>query len=97
MPNVTVVYCPRDAVWQRELRLEQGATLRSAIETSGVLAAFPELRMEELDTGVFGRRRELDAVLAEGDRVEIYRPLRVEPKDARRRRAELRRRKPPPR
>jgi len=94
MLSVKVVYCPPDTVWAREVRLEEGATLRSAILASGVIGAFPDLRIEALDVGVFSRRREMDEVLKDGDRVEIYRPLLVEPKEGRRRRAELRRRKP---
>lgn len=91
--RVTVVYCPPETLWMREVDLAAGATLRGAIEASGVLTAFPELERGGLAAGVFSRRRELDEPLHEGDRVEIYRPLLVEPKDARRLRAGSRRRK----
>ena len=60
------------------LELEQGATVRAALEAAGMPTAQP--------VGIFGRRVDLDARLADGDRVELYRPLRVEPKEARRRR-----------
>ena len=60
------------------LELEQGATVRAALQAAGMPPDQP--------VGIFGRRVELDAPLADGDRVELYRPLRVEPKEARRRR-----------
>jgi putative ubiquitin-RnfH superfamily antitoxin RatB of RatAB toxin-antitoxin module len=91
--RVCVVYCPPGTVWQREVELQEGATVRAALAASEVLAAFPALTLERIDVGVFNRPRALDAPLADGDRVEIYRPLEIDPKEARRRRAELRRRR----
>jgi hypothetical protein len=61
------------------LELEQGATVRVALRAAGMPLDQP--------VGIYGRRVALDARLADGDRVEIYRPLRAEPQDARRRRA----------
>ena len=60
------------------LELAQGATVRMALQAAGMPLDQP--------VGIFSRRVELDARLADGDRVELYRPLRVEPKEARRRR-----------
>jgi len=59
--------------------LEAGATVRAALDAAGKAGA--------RSVGIFGRRVLLDAPLADGDRVEIYRGLRADPKDARRRRA----------
>jgi putative ubiquitin-RnfH superfamily antitoxin RatB of RatAB toxin-antitoxin module len=75
------------------LEVPEGATLRSAIAKSGVVDAHPGLQLEQLDIGVFSRPRSLDDRAQEGDRIEIYRPLMVDPKEARRHRAELRRRR----
>jgi len=61
------------------LELEQGATVRAALRAAGMPLDQP--------VGIYGRRVALDARLADGDRVEIYRPLRAEPQDARRQRA----------
>lgn len=61
------------------LELEQGATVRVALRAAGMPLDQP--------VGIYGRRVALDACLADGDRVEIYRPLRAEPRDARRQRA----------
>jgi uncharacterized protein len=74
------------------LSLGEGVTVREAIEASGLLARFPEIDLGVLKVGVFGKIQALDAVLADRDRVEIYRPLKVDPKVARQRRVEKTRR-----
>lgn len=72
--------------------LPDGATVRDAIDASGVLALHPEIDLDRAKTGVFGKLAPLDAPLADHDRVEIYRPLIVDPKVARQRRVEKTRR-----
>jgi putative ubiquitin-RnfH superfamily antitoxin RatB of RatAB toxin-antitoxin module len=91
--RVSVVYCTPQAAWTSEIDLADGATVGEAIEKSGVLAAHPELQLPSLNVGVFSRPRSLEAAARDGDRIEIYRPLLVDPKEARRHRAQLRRRK----
>ncbi len=88
--RVCVVYARPDAVWERFVEVEPGEAIRVAIERSGIEATLG-LR-GTLSVGVFGRLRSLDDPLRDGDRVEIYRPLQVDPKEARRIRADLRRR-----
>jgi len=61
------------------LALEPGATVRAALLAAGLPLDQP--------VGIYGRRVTLDHRLADGDRVELYRPLRADPKEARRRRA----------
>lgn len=61
------------------LELEEGATVRAALAASG--------RAPGEAVGIHGRRVSLDTPLADGDRVEIYRPLQADPKQARRKRA----------
>ena len=73
-------------------RLPEGATLQQAIEASGILRRHPEIDLGAQKVGVFGKLKPLDAVLADHDRVEIYRPLKVDPKMARQRRVEKTRR-----
>lgn len=63
-------------------------TLEEAIERSGIRAEFPGLKVDPTAVGIFGRKAHMGQVLSEGDRVEIYRPLIADPKEARRRRAE---------
>ena len=69
------------------LSLPAGATLRDAVAASGVLERHRELSLETHAFGIFGRRAGLETRLAPGDRVEIYRALAVDPKEARRQRA----------
>ena len=65
----------------------QGLTVREAIERSGILTRFPEIDLTINKVGVFGKLAKLDQVLRVGDRVEIYRPLIADPKQARKKRA----------
>ena len=82
---VEVLYgsAPR-TVWHWRGRLPAGATLAQALRASGLLAAHPGLDPAQLATGLWGRRCELSTPLRDGDRVEVYRPLAVDPKEARR-------------
>jgi uncharacterized protein len=66
------------------LELEAGATVRTALAAAGLTTVHA--------VGIYGRRATLDTRLADGDRVEVYRPLQAEPQAARRRRALSRRR-----
>jgi len=86
--SVSVCYADVATVWQRALTLPPGATLADAIEASGFRQAFPGVDPAQTGTGVYGRRRPLEHVLHDHDRVEIYRPLVFDPKESRRRRAE---------
>jgi putative ubiquitin-RnfH superfamily antitoxin RatB of RatAB toxin-antitoxin module len=65
------------------VELRSGATLRDALAAAGFDAG-------NHPVGIFGKRAPLDHPLADGDRVEIYRPLAIDPKEARRRRARKR-------
>lgn len=71
------------------LEVEDGTTLLDAVRQSGIEREFPELDLQEAKYGVFGkatRTPETD-ILKAGDRVEIYRPLLIDPKQARANRA----------
>ena len=85
--TVEVVYALPDQVDATTVRLAAGATLRDAIEASGILQRHREIDLTVQKVGVFGEAAMLDARLADGDRVEIYRPLATDPKEARRHRA----------
>jgi len=69
------------------LRLPPGASVREAIEASGLRQRFPEIDLARNKIGIFGKQASLDTTLADHDRVEIYRPLIADPKELRRRRA----------
>ena len=86
--SVQVCYATPVRQFLRELTVAEGTTLHEAIRRSGVLDEVPEIDLSVLQVGVFGKRRKLDEVLRNGDRVEIYQPLIADPKDSRRRRAD---------
>jgi uncharacterized protein len=75
------------------VRLSAGATIAEAIERSGIRQRFPELEIDPGRLGVFASLRKPDDPLQNGDRVEIYRPLKMDPKVARRMAAESRKRR----
>jgi uncharacterized protein len=84
MIDVEVVYCARPGAVDRvELALPDGSTLAAALAASGVLTRHG-LNAEGLLVGIWGRTQPLGAVLRSRDRVEIYRPLQCDPKEARR-------------
>ena len=64
-----------------------GTTVREAILLSGILAQFPGIDLQSARFGIYGRAVKPGARVGEGDRVEIYRPLIADPKEARRHRA----------
>lgn len=85
--EVTVAYAPAARqVDHVVLTLPANATVAQALQRSGLLDRFPELALGTVQAGVWGRKAELEQVLRNQDRVELYRPLRVDPKVARRER-----------
>lgn len=84
--KVEVVDARPEGARVASVSLPAGATLRDAVAASNLLE---DLR--GCAFGIFGKRAELTQPLAEGDRVEIYRPLAMDPKEARRRRASKKR------
>ena len=88
MIRVEVIYATAARQQLISLELPEGATVRDAIVHSGVLEQNPGLDPDQCQPGIFSRRVALDHVLSAGDRVEIYRPLQIDPRDRRRRRAE---------
>ena len=90
--QVTVAYCAPGVEDISDVRLPSGATVRDAIEAAQIRARRPELQ-DAVDPGIWGRRCSLEQPLADGDRVELYRPLVIDPKEGRRARADLRRKR----
>lgn len=84
MISVEVVYASEDDQRLLSVRLPDCATVQAAIDASGILTIFPELRHQKLSVGIFSRPVPLGHVLQANDRVEIYRPLKIDPKEARR-------------
>ncbi len=67
-----------------ELRVPAGATVAMALHRSGLLELHPGIDLTQHAVGVWGKLRSLDDTLRDADRVELYRPLQVDPKEARR-------------
>ncbi|OWW22171.1 RnfH family protein [Noviherbaspirillum denitrificans] len=86
--RVQVCYARPGLQFLREMKVEEGATIRAAVESSGVLQEAPEIDIGQCRVGIFGKLKELDTLLHERDRIEIYRPLVADPKESRRKRAE---------
>lgn len=85
--RVSVLYSPAPRemlVW--EVALPPGATVLQALQASGLPAAFPALDLRQAAVGIWGRRARLEQLVCDCDRVEVYRPLKVDPKLARRER-----------
>jgi putative ubiquitin-RnfH superfamily antitoxin RatB of RatAB toxin-antitoxin module len=89
--NIEVAYAGDSSQAVIPLAIEAGSRLREAIFHSGIMHQFPELGSDphalNNRVGIFGEIKALDTVLNEGDRVEIYRALKIDPKEARKERA----------
>jgi hypothetical protein len=73
-----------------EVEVAKGATVADAIAAARIAQRFPELEVERLEVGVWSRVASRATRLREGDRVELYRALKADPKSMRRARARLR-------
>jgi len=82
--RVEVVWAQRERQTLVELAVPPGTTAAAAVEQSGIRARHPEIPFDA-QLGIHGQVVEAGRVLAEGERVEIYRPLPADPKDTRRR------------
>jgi putative ubiquitin-RnfH superfamily antitoxin RatB of RatAB toxin-antitoxin module len=85
--SVTIIYSP----WPRQsnhvpMTLAEPCTVLQALKSSGLLEKFPEIDNLHIPLGIWGRKVGISQLLRDQDRVEVYRPLRVDPKVARRER-----------
>lgn len=93
--TVEVAYALPNRQQLIEMQVAEGTTAYEAVQQSGILEQFPEIDIENAKMGIFGQalgtkglKPPKEHVLSEKDRVEIYRPLIVDPKEVRKRRAE---------
>lgn len=91
--DVEVAYALPQRQWLRRVRVARGTTVAGAVQASGLLEQCPGIVLEEGMVGIFSRPVPLSRELSGGERVEIYRPLAMDPKQARRQRAAVRRRR----
>lgn len=85
---VHVVYADPQAEMHAEVRLAAGSTIADAIAASGLSGTAD---MSALATGIWGKLETASTPLRNGDRVEIYRPLKADPNTARQHRVAKRR------
>ncbi len=87
--EVEVAYARPDRQRIVTLQVPEGTTLLEAAKLSGIADLFPEINLDEIDMGIFGKviKSPGEQSLREGDRVELYRPLKIDPKQARLNRA----------
>ena len=67
--------------------MPSGSTVADALEMSKIAASFPDADIAHMPTGIWGRPVQRDQTLVDGDRIEVYRELEIDPKEARRLRA----------
>lgn len=85
--SIEVIFATRERQEIVSVALEAGARAIDALRASRLCERYPEIDARSPRLGIFGKEVAPDALLADGDRVEIYRPLAIDPKDARRARA----------
>jgi putative ubiquitin-RnfH superfamily antitoxin RatB of RatAB toxin-antitoxin module len=85
--TVEVAYARTDEQRIVKLQIPTGCSVQQAIEQSGLLTTYIEIDLTQHKVGIFGKLSTLTTALQPGDRVEIYRPLIADPKEARKKRA----------
>jgi len=84
---IEVAYALKEKQTLLSLEMNEGATVKDAIEASGIINSYPQINLTTDKVGIFGKLAKMDTVLREKDRVEIYRPLIADPKQVRKERA----------
>lgn len=90
MITIEVVYATPEQQTLLRLSVPAGTTMTEAVHRSGILQQHPQIDLETAILGIFSRieKEPSSRMLQEGDRVEIYRPLLIDPREARKARAE---------
>lgn len=83
MIAITVAYAAPDRQMEIPLIVEENCTIALAVRRSGLLQAFPEIQLSRATVGVYGKRVLWDDLVRAGYRIEVYRPLQIDPKQAR--------------
>ena len=86
---VEVVYALPDNQMLKRLDVPEGTTVAQAITISDITTQFPEIDLTKNKFGIFGKLAKAETILHHQDRVEIYRSLIIDPKEARRKRAAM--------
>lgn len=84
--SVEICYIAPNRQFVKTIDVETGTTISQAIALSGLLETCSDINWEQNKVGIYGKIKSLDTLLNEADRIEIYRPLKMTPIEARRRR-----------
>ena len=87
--RVEVVYAGEDKQLLTEVEVDAGSAVETVLRKSGIYDRFPNDPLRECDVGIWGQCVSRTAIVHDGDRVELYRPLRMDPREARRLRAKF--------
>ncbi|HIP94086.1 MAG TPA: RnfH family protein [Leucothrix sp.] len=85
--DVEVAYALPDEQILLVIQVQKGAEIKEVITQSKILEDYPELELDKLDVGIFGKMVKINQKVRDRDRIEIYRPLIADPKEVRKRRA----------
>ena len=85
--RVLVAFAAPDLHVQREVIVARGSTIAQTVAQSGIARDITGIDIDTLRVGVWGRVKPRDTPVADGDRIELYRPLTADPKAARAQRA----------
>lgn len=88
MLEIEIVYGLPDKQVLKTMRVAEGTTVRAAALQSGLDSIFEDLSLHSAPLGIFGKAVKDDTPLRDGDRIEVYRPLLIDPKEARRKRVQ---------
>lgn len=80
---VEVIYAMPEEQILLQLQAKEGDTIQDVINASGILEKCPDIDLSSNQVGRFGKRQSLETTVAPNDRIEIYRPLTIDPKQAR--------------
>lgn len=87
MPTIELLFLPNpDKIERHSVHIDANTTLEAALLSSDLLKTHPEWDINTLSVGIYGKKAALNTVLKPHDRIEIYRPLQIDPKEARRKR-----------
>ena len=87
--RVEVVYAAEDRQLLTAVDVDAGSTVEQALRRSGIYDRFPNDPLRECDVGIWGQCVSRSSSVKDGDRIELYRPLRMDPREARRLRAKF--------
>lgn len=87
--RIGVVYAESNQQIVLSIELPENSTVLEAIEHSGILSRCPQVNLKKQKVGIYGKIVKLTTSLSDGDRVEIYRPITVDPKTVPQRKLEM--------